>query len=155
MEIKFELLKRKAKEEFINLVEICKRGDVYKASWVEPYEMLIAFSLMARDERKELRDFAETFQGKKHDYIAGHAKDGNAWAQTLLKVREAGIDVIDNWDVRRVGKLVELFPSIVPQKFHNANIVAEMVDNETGDDCDWVVFFETERPSYKSSAPGM
>jgi hypothetical protein len=48
------------------------------------------------------------------------------------------IKIIENWDIRLVGKLVGLFPSCVPKKFHGLPIRCEMSDNEN---CDWIVCF--------------
>lgn len=54
--------------------------------------------------------------------------------------------VIDDWDVRRIGKLVQLFPEIVPPKYRSASMTAQLVDNEAGDDCEWVVYFTEPFP---------
>jgi hypothetical protein len=45
------------------------------------------------------------------------------------------VKMIEKWDIRQVGKLVELFPSCIPKRFHGLPMVAEMAD--TG----WVVMF--------------
>jgi hypothetical protein len=63
----------------------------------------------------------------------------------FLVAREQGRDLIDKWDVRKVSKLVEAFQNIVSTRFRNLNnakIIADLVDNENGDDGDWVVYFE-------------
>jgi len=106
------------------------------------YDLVLAFVTMTFEERESLRVFAEEFKSKPFDHIADAAKsDHNRWAQMLLKVREDGLAIIGNWDVRKVKKLIELFPSIVPAKYANAKITCDLVDNEAGTDCDWVVFF--------------
>ncbi len=74
----------------------------------------------------------------------GNAPQLNAEAkiENVLQAWEvAAHGVIDDWDIRRVGKLVQLFPEIVPAKYRSASMTAELVDNEAGDDCEWVVYF--------------
>ncbi len=53
--------------------------------------------------------------------------------------RDYGCRLIDKWDIRMVGKLVELFPSCVPAYWKGRKLRAEMADNEN---CDWIVFVE-------------
>ena len=77
----------------------------------------------------------------------GNAPQLNAEAkiENVLQAWEvAAHGVIDDWDIRRVGRLVQVFPEIVPAKYRSASMTAELVDNEAGDDSEWVVFF-TER----------
>lgn len=72
----------------------------------------------------------------------GHAPNPEkAVDQMLTEWEEAALKVIENWDARQVGKLIQLFPKIVPAKHRSASMTAELVDNAAGDDCEWVVFF--------------
>ena len=74
----------------------------------------------------------------------GNAPQLNADAkiEKVLQAWEvAAYGVIDDWDIRRIGRLVQLFPEIVPAKYRSASMTAQLVDNEAGDDCEWVVYF--------------
>ncbi len=109
---------------------------------------------MSKHERKELRAFADAFEGKRYDYLAAGAKgERNPFAQMLLMAREQGLDLVDKWDLRKASKLVEAFPNIVPARprdLSNVKVAADLVDNDAGDDCDWVVYFE-KMPASASS----
>jgi len=145
MEIKFDRMKLKAKEEWdkgINSLARANDNIVGTGYSTKAYDLVLGFVTMSYSERQSLRDFASEFQGKSWDDLAIYAKhDANRWAQMCLKLREDGRKVLDAWDVRRAGKLIEIFPSTVPAKYVKAKITAELVDNEAGTDCDWVVFF--------------
>ncbi len=138
-EIKLDRLKAKAKSEFAAMMQ----------NWMwnkNTFDLLLSFVLMSKHEREEIRAFADAFEGKRYDFLAGVAKsEHNPFAQMLLMAREQGLDLIDKWDVREVSKLVAAFPDIVPARFRdvsNVKIAADLVDNDAGDDCDWIVYFE-------------
>jgi hypothetical protein len=138
-EIKFDKLKAKAKAEFAAMMQ----------NWMwnkNTFDLLLSFVLMSKHEREEIRAFADAFEGKRYDFLAGLAKsEHNPFAQMLLMAREQGLDIVEKWDVRKVSKLVEAFPNIVPVRFRDlssAKVAADLVDNDAGDDCDWVVYFE-------------
>lgn len=59
----------------------------------------------------------------------------------LKEWESAAHKVIDDWDVRQVGRLVKLFPSIVPKEYQKTRIVAELVDDDAGEECEWMCFF--------------
>lgn len=46
---------------------------------------------------------------------------------------DEGIKLIDNWDIRMVRKLIELFPGCIPQAYHKRAPLLDM--NEDGDWC--------------------
>jgi len=149
MEIKFKRLKLKAKEEWNKLVNALANAhytydNVTGGNYsVAAYDLVLSFVTMTYSERQSLREFASEFNGKTWDHLANYAKhDANHWAQMCLKIREDGLSIIDNWDIRKVKKLVELFPGIVPAKYAKAKITCDLVDNEAGTDCDWEVFFD-------------
>lgn len=48
----------------------------------------------------------------------------------------AGVAIIEQWDVRMVKKLVEIFPAIIPKKYHKGKCTADY-----NDDGDWIVEF--------------
>lgn len=106
------------------------------------FDAVLPFVLATQAERSELRTFAESFQASKDDWLAISAQsDGklSAFNRVVLKAREAGLELIDKWDVRQAGKLIELFPESVPAKYRNQPLVCSMADT---DDCDWIVEVE-------------
>lgn len=145
--MKFETIKDKAKQSFCGAMDqwpfMALNGSTNGSNPV--FEALLPFVLATKGEREEMRLFAEAFEANKRDWIAGAAKaqEGNridvAWSQTVLRAREAGIELINRWDVRMVGKLVELFPDSIPAKYRNRPMNCYMADNEA---CDWMVEFD-------------
>ena len=116
-------------------------GPLRKGS-VPSFDALLPFVLATKNEREEMRDFADAFEARRGDWIAGAAKSASntrldvAWYQVVLRAREAGLELIDSWDVRMVGKLIELFPECVPERYRGKQLTCYMADNE---DCDWMV----------------
>lgn len=111
------------------------------------FDALLPFVLATEAERQEMRNFAkmynEHFNQDGKDWLASAAypnadkdKIRVAWNQVVLRAREAGLDLIDKWDVRRVGKLIELFPEAVPARMRNKPLTCYVADNENGD---WMV----------------
>lgn len=140
--MKFETLKQKAKISFVTAFTRCTDlpglGQGVGGMDKDPsYTALLPFVKMLGTERQELREFADNFQNPyRSDFMALRAKAGDSWQQLLLRVREKGKQQIDNWDVCRAGKLIELFPDSVPVSFRGKPLTCYMADNE---DCDWVV----------------
>lgn len=56
--------------------------------------------------------------------------------EILREWQDWGIHAIENWDVRCVGKLIELFPSCVPTHWHGRKLECWIEDNEN---CEWMV----------------
>lgn len=56
------------------------------------------------------------------------------WREESLSLIEQGQQIIDRWDVRKVEKLIELFPDIVPAQWRKRPLLAEY--NENGD---WII----------------
>src|SRR4051794_26429645 len=104
--MKFDTIKANATRIFLEGMDIAQRAPA--ASTPEAFQAVLAFIQAGQLEREELRVFANAFNAKHADYVAQKAKLGNGWSQVVLRAREAGRDLIDHWDVRRVGKLIEL-----------------------------------------------
>lgn len=68
--------------------------------------------------------------------LAGIESGKYGWRKNAEEIREKVIRIIERWDVRRVKALIELFPSIVPQKYAKASVQCYMEDNENAD---WVM----------------
>lgn len=138
--MEFEKIKQKAKLEFMAKFNAAA-SQPFIGEDSPSFQALLPFMRMLGTERDELREFADKFQNPKHwDWIANQAKgEGNLWQKMLLKAREEGLKVIDGWDVRAVGRLIDLFPECVAKQYRNAAITAYMADD---DDCTWMVEFD-------------
>lgn len=145
--MKFETIKENARKIFVGTMGQWDRGPLTGFSPLmkatsPAFTALLPFVLASRAERSEMREFASAFEASEKDWLANaaNAKHGegldSAWNQVVLRAREAGVDLINNWDVRQVGKLIDLFPEAVPQKYRGVELTCYMADNE---DCDWVV----------------
>lgn len=99
----------------------------------------------------------ETIKAKAIDELRGAVSIGSQWPSDALFLAlqgaveqrrnprelaaewtEEAVKIIKQWDVRCVGKLVELFPACIPKRFHGLAMRAEMADNE---DADCIVYF--------------
>lgn len=111
IELKFETIKRKALEEYYNRVGSLKHGIF--GSEGAPFLALVGQieQLNSTGKSRPATDILEEWQ----DY---------------------GQKIIEEWDVRCVGKLAELFPSCVPAYWKGQRLLAYMADNEN---CDWMV----------------
>ena len=61
------------------------------------------------------------------------------WRANIVDMRQSACEVIDKWDIREVGKLIDIFPFIIPPSYHNKKITIYMADNEN---CDWMIKFD-------------
>ena len=110
MEMKFETIKRKAVQEFHNRVsQTCLGSDG------APFMALLA----------QCEEFS----------LPGGRKPRLAPA-ILKEWEDYGVSLINEWDVRNVGHLIECFPSCVPAHWKDRKLRAYMADNEN---CDWMV----------------
>lgn len=144
--MKYETIKAKAKALYSTGIDnwpnktFCISPYLRKGS-PSTFEALMPFINATKGEREEMRVFAEGFEAKRGDWIALTAKAPDqrldvAWAQVVLRAREAGLQLIDNWDVRMVSKLIEIFPDSVPASYRGKQLTCYMADNP---DCDWMV----------------
>lgn len=58
------------------------------------------------------------------------------WRTNLIELRRGACAIIDKWDVRRVGALIEMFPNIISKRYRNRPINIEMTDEE---DYDYII----------------
>jgi len=110
--MKFEVIKRKAIDEYHNRVGFLQEGTF--GSEGTPFLALV---------------------GQIEQYnSSGHFRPAT---QILDEWQAYGQRIIEAWDVRCVGKLIELFPSCIPAHWKGRKLKAAMADNEN---CDWIVF---------------
>lgn len=143
--MKFEVIKQRAKKLYAGSLnrwdspkQIYGLGMLQKGS-CPSFDALLPFVMATKGEREEMREFADAFQCSEGDWLAKAAKadcKGSAWNRVVLRAREAGLSIIDNWDVRQVGKLIELFPECVPACYRGKPLVCYMADNKASD---WMV----------------
>ncbi len=142
-QIKFDTLKAKAIKMFDEMIVSAVSDPTLHPAIAE---LPVIYAQMSAEDRRELREFVKNHVGlpARFDWIEAHAVNyGNRFAQMLLKIREDGHKIIDNWDVRAVRSLINKFPGIVPKHWLDLKIVAEDVDNPRTDDSEWVIFFGT------------
>lgn len=60
-----------------------------------------------------------------------------SWRDNATALREKAWAAIENWDIRKAGKLITLFPSIVAKKYQGQIPVCDI--NDKGD---WCLCFE-------------
>lgn len=167
-EMKFETIKAKVKAKLLAKADDAGGAGPTNRGWLDDsaFQALAYMAINATHYlatvRPALVEFAEQFkldecsQGN-IDYVALYAKRAadrgfslgdasNELSLIALRAREDAIKLIDQWDVREVGKLVDLFQDVMPVKLRRAAINCYMADNEEGD---WIVLFDTSkhRPS--------
>lgn len=156
-EIRFEELKKKAKRALAVYVNMAGGGGT--APFFDPFQLLLAVANSSSEQLKEWRESADEFkrsirpgEGATMPHVVSRTAT-NPFSGALLKFRECGLQLIDRWDVRQVGKLIEIFPEIVPPRYRGRRIEANLVDNAAGDDSEWVVFFHEKLRQDQANAP--
>jgi hypothetical protein len=149
--MKLDSIKKKALGVFLTAFDrIAAMPGVGLMKHDPSYTALLPFVRMLGTEREDLRAFADQFGSAEHgDRIANGAVGGNPWRQMLLRAREEGVKVIDAWDVRCIGRLIDLFPESVPKQYRNAAMTCYMADDE---DSTWMVDFDTSRRRHRAAA---
>lgn len=145
--MKFETIKANAARIYAGALgdwgpNLIPRGGTLSKGSDASFAALLPFITAGQAERQALREFAQAFAAtaKPTDALAASAGKEHrfygSWSQLVLRAREEGLDLIDRWDVRQVGKLIELFPEAVPVKYRGVPLQAYMADDE---DCTWMV----------------
>jgi hypothetical protein len=142
-DIKFDTVKEKAAAIY---ADAFARSDFapYGSEWVAASAAtLLPFVRASSSAREEMKVFAEAFEAPQGDSLAFRAKEGGGagdlaaeWYQVVLRAREAGLELIQRWDVRQAGRLIELFPGCAPAGFRGKPLSAYLADNENSD---WMV----------------
>lgn len=143
--MKFETIKRQAKAAFAGHFSNLENDPPLATGGSRladaQHAALLPFVLATSAERKEMREFAAAFLPSEYDGLGSAAKPDRgfrqAWSEVVLRAREAGLKIIDRWDVRRVGKLIELFPECAPPRMRSKPLTCYLDD--AGGDSEWVV----------------
>jgi hypothetical protein len=149
--MKLDAIKKKALTTFLTAFDrvATMPGAAGTVDKSPSFSALLPFVRMLGSERQELREFADQFASQSWDTLAPQAKEGDAWRQMLLRAREEGIKVIEAWDVRCIGRLIDLFPDSVPKQYRDAAMTCYMADDA---DSTWMVDFDTTRRRHQSAA---
>lgn len=59
------------------------------------------------------------------------------WKDVMPIMEQKAKEIVQLWDARYIMGLVELFPHILPKKYHGVDYILDINDN-----CDWVLIFE-------------
>lgn len=140
--MKFNAIKAKAKMLFNTAIDNWPSGSLHKDFSPAVFQSLMPFVNATDKEREEMREFSDAFEAKKGDWVGMAAKSQQskkldvAWIQVILRAREAGLQRIDRWDVRAVGRLIQIFPDSVPANYRGKQLTCYMSDTEDGG---WIV----------------
>ncbi|MDI9688523.1 hypothetical protein [Burkholderia cenocepacia] len=134
-ELYFETIKARAKRIFADAVdaEAAYRG-IHRGSDSPSYAALLPLIRMVATERDSLRAFVlELPPPAREDWLAQKAhwqaeQNQYHWSQQLLQVRVAGQRRIDDWDVRCLVRLIELFPGCVPRAWRHAPLSCRVAE---------------------------
>ncbi|ASI68601.1 hypothetical protein BA022_08540 [Diaphorobacter nitroreducens] len=134
-EMYFETIKTHAGRIFSAAVdaEAVYRG-VHHDGDSPSYRALLPFIRMVAAERDALRSFTLSLPPPHpSDWLAQQARwqaehGRYHWSQLLLQVREAGLRRIDDWDVRCLCSLIELFPDCVPRSWRHATLYSDIAE---------------------------
>lgn len=141
--VRFDLIKAAAKRQYTRHFFALTIG--YDEAEVNAsVAALLPFAKATSLERREMDDFARALDAPAGDVLARAARFDmgtvtrrhTRWCQLLLMARETGVSLIEKWDVRQVGKLIELFPECAPRRFRGKALTCYMADD---DNSDWMV----------------
>jgi hypothetical protein len=125
MIIKWEKLK-------LAVVRIAVGNEPYIFEKLAPYALLMGIeNLTHKHKNAEKLALSALFMD-----IENHTYN---WRKNAEKLREAAINIIEHWDIRRVKALIDLFPCCVPKYCLSKVPVCYMADNENAD---WMVEFQ-------------
>lgn len=141
-EMYFETIKGRAQRIFMAAVnaEAAYRG-IHRGGDSPSYAALLPFIRMVATERDALQEFVLPLPPPaREDWLAQRAhwtaQQGRYhWSQLLLQVRVAGLRRIDDWDIRCLHQLIELFPACVPKRWHGAPLCCRLAEPSG----EWVV----------------
>lgn len=130
--MKYETIRKKAKIAFMAWLDNAMWTPEGQHLWAS---IRLRMATMSKEEAADLRQFANNFDPDHRDYLALSAKGDGAYAlrsRIQLRVREAGLKLIDSWDVRCVGTLIKAMPEIVPKKWHGKPVTCYRADTPSG-----------------------
>lgn len=109
---------------------------------------------LARSHRQALQadpDYLATAAAAAADNVLTCGKAARELCLVALKAREEAVAMVERWDVRAVGSLIKLFPTVFPKALQGAAIRCYIEDSE---DSPWVVEFTTARSSGVAACMG-
>lgn len=139
--IRFDHLKRKAQDEYLGRFYYnYPHGGACPKELAGQY--LALFEAMAefnayRNQVERPPGFTINADGSLEVEVKEDIAPPRSVQQVMEEWKKFGLALIDNWDIRCVMKLVELFPSCLPQWLHGRRPTLDY--NEKGD---WCLIFE-------------
>lgn len=154
-EMDFETIKTRARRIFATAIEAeaAYRG-IHRGSNSPSYRTLLPFIRMVAAERDGLCEFVPSLPvPAREDWLAQKARwqaehNRYHWTQMPLQVRVAGLRRIDDWDIRCLGSLIELFPGCVPKSWRCASLHGYLAEPSG----EWRVRAEAAAPSFTRAA---
>lgn len=96
------------------------------------------FVLASKDLREEIQEFVAAFITQDGQWIAASAAKGEAMQAVAFRARKAGLQMIDQWEIGNLNRLIELFPLCVPPKLKRSLDDSIQSGTRLGEDCNRV-----------------
>nr|WAI02683.1 MAG: hypothetical protein OI719_00315 [Candidatus Methanoperedens sp.] len=90
--------------------------------------MRIAWEKVKRDARDSLAHQSQGEQMRIWALIESVHNGTFDWRKSLGELQKAGESIIEGWDVRMCVGLLEVFPHIIPKKYHGVTPAVYMDD---------------------------
>lgn len=126
MDIAFDKLKSKVKDVISERLRLWRVDD--GVIWGGVFEVLPEVISRAIEERGFLPQGRDN--GVEHRTLA-------ACNAMLGDIEKEAHKIVDGWDARSVGRLIELFPEALPKKYQKAKF-----DIDMDEDGDWRIYFK-------------
>lgn len=141
-EVPFENVKGRSRWLFLLAlsIEAAHRGSASNGA-SPSYEALLPFVRAVPAERESLREFVLSLPPPAQDDLLAQQARAQAeqnqyhWSQLLLQLRVAGLRRIDDWDIRCIHQLREIFPACVPRRLQNVPLYCRIAEPSG----EWVV----------------
>ena len=129
MDISFDKLKDKVKQV---VSERLRQG--WHTCYPGPYTWDAAFKVLPDVIARAVQDGVGPSKGRAHELEDQTIDACNAM---LAEIEVEAHKVVDGWDIRNAGKLIELFPEALPKKYQKAKF-----DIDMDEDGEWKLFFK-------------
>jgi len=130
-ELPFETIKARAQLAFAAALQAEGANPGFYLGKSNPsYNALVSFARMTAGEREIWRNFILTLPTPDRCDMTALKAHGNAeygqhdWSLLLMQVRTAGLRRIDDWDIRCIDRLIDLFPNCVPRTWRKAKLTS-------------------------------
>jgi len=118
--MKFQVIKNNAKRALASAFahwDFATQAGVFLEGGEDDVGCIEPFVLASKGLREEIREFVAAFMPQDGRWISASAAKGEAMQSVAFRARTAGLQMIDQWEIENLGKLIELFPQCVSPKF--------------------------------------